>query len=85
MSVVLEHSLLLTAVLRFVSAPTIFGRWPSLSAHYSEPMLRIYLLSREKQTARGRSTQYTKNSDPISSTSELLLRQNSVTAHSHQS
>jgi hypothetical protein len=36
---------------------------------------------RNKQTARGRSAQCTNNSDPITSTSELLLRQNSVTAH----
>jgi hypothetical protein len=33
-----------------------------------------------KQTARGRSTQFT-DSDPVTSTSELLLMQNSVTAH----
>jgi hypothetical protein len=38
---------------------------------------------RDKQTARGRRTQTTNNSDPI--TSELLLRQNSVTADAHQS
>jgi hypothetical protein len=37
------------------------------------------------QSARGRSTQCTTNSDPITSTSELLLRQNSVSAHAHQS
>jgi hypothetical protein len=36
-----------------------------------------------KRTVRG-STQCT-NSDPVTSTSELLLRQNSVTAHAHQS
>jgi hypothetical protein len=40
---------------------------------------------RNKQTARGSSTQCTNNSDVIVSTSELLLRQNSVTAHAHQS
>jgi hypothetical protein len=40
---------------------------------------------RNKQTARGRSTQCISNSDPVTSTSELLLRQNSVTAHAHQS
>jgi hypothetical protein len=40
---------------------------------------------RNKQTARGRSTQCTNNRDPITSTSELLLRQSSVTAHAHQS
>jgi hypothetical protein len=40
---------------------------------------------RDKQTACGRSTQYTNNSDPITSTSELLLRQNGVTAHAHES
>jgi hypothetical protein len=40
---------------------------------------------RNKQTALGRNTQFTNNSDPITSTSELLLRQNSVTAHAHQS
>jgi hypothetical protein len=38
-----------------------------------------------KQTARGRSTRSTNDSDSITSTSELLLRQNSVTAHAHQS
>jgi hypothetical protein len=54
--------------------------------------LIVYRLQRETrereingQTARGRSIQYTNNSDPITSTSELLLRQNSVTAHAHQS
>jgi hypothetical protein len=40
---------------------------------------------RSKQAARGRSTQCTNNSDPITAMSELLLRQNSVTAHAHQS
>jgi hypothetical protein len=35
--------------------------------------------------ARGRSTQCTNNSDPITSTSESLLGQNSATAHAHQS
>jgi hypothetical protein len=40
---------------------------------------------RNKQTARGRSTQCTNNSDPITTTSELLLMQNRVTAHAHQS
>jgi hypothetical protein len=38
-----------------------------------------------KQTTSGRSSQCTYNSDPITSTSELLLRQNSVTAHAQQS
>jgi hypothetical protein len=40
---------------------------------------------RNKQTASGKNTQCTNNSDPITSTSELLLRQNSITAHVHQS
>jgi hypothetical protein len=40
---------------------------------------------RNMQTARGRSTQCTSNCDPVTSTSELLLRQNGVTAHAHQS
>jgi hypothetical protein len=72
------------------------GRCPSLSAHESESMLHERVSSakrnkgerereREKQTARGRSTQCTDNSDPTTSTSELLLRQNSVTAHALQS
>jgi hypothetical protein len=39
----------------------------------------------KRQTTRGRSTQSTNNSDPITSTSELLLRQNSVTAYAHRS
>jgi hypothetical protein len=75
-----------------IGAPIMLGRCPSLSAHESESMLRTYLVcrekqerGREKQTARERSTQSTNNSDPITSTSELLLRQNSVTAHAHQS
>jgi hypothetical protein len=42
-------------------------------------MLRTYLVCREKQ-ADGAWEKCT-NSDPIPSTSELLLRQNSVTAH----
>jgi hypothetical protein len=40
---------------------------------------------RDKQTASGRSIQCTNNRDPITSTSELLMRQNSNTAHAHQS
>jgi hypothetical protein len=84
----------------FIGAPIIPGRCP-LSAHESESMLRTYIACREKQrereregererernklTARGSSTQCTSNSDPISSTPELLLRQNSVTTHAHQS
>jgi hypothetical protein len=39
---------------------------------------------RNRQTARRKSTQCTNNSDPITSISELLPRQNSVTAHAHQ-
>jgi hypothetical protein len=65
-------------------------RCPSLLMHESESMLGTYLVCREKQerernkkTARGRRTQCTNNSDPITSTSELLLRLNSVTAHAH--
>jgi hypothetical protein len=84
--------------LGLIVAPIIFGQCPSLSAYESESTLRTYLIcrekqererererEREKQTARGRSTQCTNNSDHITSTSELLLRQNSVTAHAHQS
>jgi hypothetical protein len=37
-----------------------------------------------KQTARGRSTQCNNNSDPVTLTSELLLRQNSVTSHARR-
>jgi hypothetical protein len=40
---------------------------------------------RNKQTVSGRSTQCTNNNDPIISVSALLLRQNCVTAHAHQS
>jgi hypothetical protein len=73
---------------------------PSLAAHESESMLRTYLICREQRererererkkerertNGTGRSTQCTNNSDPITSTSGLLLRQNSVTAHAHQS
>jgi hypothetical protein len=39
---------------------------------------------RERQ-ARGISTKCANNSDPITSTFQLLLMQNSVTAHAHQS
>jgi hypothetical protein len=76
-----------------IGAPIILGRCPSLSAHESESMLRTYLVRREKQerererdkrTARGRSIQCTNNSGPVISTPELLLRQNSVTAHARQ-
>jgi hypothetical protein len=59
-----------------IGSPIILGRYPSLSAHESESMLRTYLVCREKQekekekqTARGKSTQYTNNSDTITSTS----------------
>jgi hypothetical protein len=40
---------------------------------------------KNKQTSHGRSTQSTNSSDPTTSTSELLLKQNSATAHVHQS
>jgi hypothetical protein len=39
----------------------------------------------KQATSRGRNPQFTNNSDSATSTSELLLRQNSVTAHVHQS
>jgi hypothetical protein len=69
-----------------ISALIFFGRCSSLPPHESESMLRTYLVCREKQAnARERSTQCTDSSDPVTSTSELLLRQNSVTAHAHQS
>jgi hypothetical protein len=74
-----------------IGAPIVLGRHPTLSAHESESVTNLSRLQRErerernKQAARGRSTQYTNNSDPITSTSELLLRLNSVTAHAHQS
>jgi hypothetical protein len=64
-----------------IGAPIIFGRCPSLSAHERESMLRTYLACREKlERERGRETskrhvrkaQCTNNSDPITSTSELL-------------
>jgi hypothetical protein len=35
--------------LRSIGLPIILGRCPSLSAHYSESMLRIYLICKEKQ------------------------------------
>jgi hypothetical protein len=68
-----------------IGAPIILGRCPTLSAQESESMLQW---EREREwnmkTARG-STQCTNNSDPVTLTSALLLRQNSVTAHAHQS
>jgi hypothetical protein len=39
-------------------APIILGRWPSLSAHESESLLRTYLVCREKQ-ANGTWEQHT--------------------------
>jgi hypothetical protein len=73
-----------------IGEPIIIGRCASLSEHESQSMLRTYLVCREKQererekarernkqTARGISTQCTNNSNPITSTSELFLRQNS--------
>jgi hypothetical protein len=83
-----------TVKMPFIGAPIVLGRCPSLSAHKNESVLRTYPVCRErqkrerkrdKQTARGRSTQRTNNRDPITSTSESLLRQNNVTAHAHQS
>jgi hypothetical protein len=46
---------------------------------YATNLSRLLRETRDKQTARGRSTHCTNNSDPITSTSELL-RQNSVSA-----
>jgi hypothetical protein len=78
-----------------IGAPIIFDRCPSLSAHESESILRPYRVCREKQErerdrerqthGKWERTQCTDNSDHITSTSELLLRQNSVTAHADQS
>jgi hypothetical protein len=79
-------------VSRSIGSPIILDRCPS----ENESMLQTYLVCREKQeregererdkqTARGRSTQYTNNSNPITSKSELLLRQSSVTAHESES
>jgi hypothetical protein len=56
---------------------------------YATNLTRLQRETRERErkekTARRRCTQCTNKSDPITSTSELLLRQNSVTAHAHQS
>jgi hypothetical protein len=66
---------------RELCAPIILGRCPSLSAHESESMLRNYLICKEKQerkrernkqTARGRSTRFSNNSDPFTSTSRFV-------------
>jgi hypothetical protein len=79
-----------SAVQVCTGAQIMLGRCSSLSAHEGESMLRTYLVcrererERERQTARGRSTQCTNISDPVTATSELLLRQNSVTAHAHR-
>jgi hypothetical protein len=67
----------------------IFGQCPSLSSLCYE-LISSAERERErerenKQSAHGRSTQCTNNSDPVTSTSELLLRQNRVIAHAHQS
>jgi hypothetical protein len=67
-----------------IGAPIIFCRRPSLPEHESESMLRTYLVCRQKQIIRGRSAQCINNSDLITSTSELLRRQNCVTAHARQ-
>jgi hypothetical protein len=55
--------------------------------YYATNLSRLQRETRErnKQTARGRSSQCTNNSDPVNSMSELLLRQNSVATHDHQS
>jgi hypothetical protein len=69
---------------RHIGAPIIPGRCP-LSAHESVYTTNLLRLQRHKETARGSSTQCSNNSDTITSTSEMLLSQNSVTAHAHQS
>jgi hypothetical protein len=63
----------------------------SMPAYESESMLRTCLVCREKQEREREANgtweklQRANNSDPITTTSELLLRQNTVTAHAHQS
>jgi hypothetical protein len=68
-----------------LGAPITLGWCPLLAMRASLFYELISSAERNKQTTRGRSTQCTNNSDPITSTSELLLRQNSVTAHANQS
>jgi hypothetical protein len=69
-------------VLKGIGALIIFGRWPSMSAHENESMLRTYLVCRESERERETSkrdvgeTQCTNSSDPTTSSSELLLREN---------
>jgi hypothetical protein len=74
-----------------IGAWIILSQWPSLSAHewvYATYFSRLQRKTRErernKRAAHGRRTQCI-NSDPVTSTSELLQRQNSVTAHAHHS
>jgi hypothetical protein len=66
-----------------IGTPIILGRCPSLSAHESESVLRTYLVcreKREKEREKQANGTWERHSDPTTSTSELLLRQNSVTA-----
>jgi hypothetical protein len=51
---------------------------------YATALKEIYQLKQANGTWE-KHTVSTNNSDPITSTSELLLKQNSVTAHTHQS
>jgi hypothetical protein len=96
----MQHSLLIlkhtsptanTFILHYegIRAPIIFGRCPCQRTRVS---LYYELISsaernereRNKQTTRGRNTQNINYSDSVTSTSELLLRQNSVTAQARR-
>jgi hypothetical protein len=76
-----------------IGAPIILGRVPhcqrmrmSMCYELISSAERGREREREgsKQTAFGRSTQCTNTSDPITTTSELLPKQNSVTAHARR-
>jgi hypothetical protein len=70
----------------YIRAPIILGRCPIVSLRMRVTLSKELISSaeRNKQTTCGRSTQCTNRSNPVTSTSELLLRQNSVNAHDHR-
>jgi hypothetical protein len=58
-----------------IGAPIVLGLYASLSARENELISSAERNERERhEHARGRSTQCTNNNDPITSTSEMLLR-----------
>jgi hypothetical protein len=68
-----------------IGAPIFLGRYPSLSAHENGPMIRTYLVCRERERETSKRHVGEAHSVLLPITSEFLPRQNRVIAHAHES